>query len=793
MGDTATNGQLLAEIAALRRRVAELEAASASQVASGYARSLIEVSPDPLVTISPQGMITDVNRATEQATGLPRKRLIGSDFSDYFTEPAKAREGYRQAFAQGTVKDYPLEIRHRDGHTTPVLYNASVYRDGRGEVAGVFAAARDITERVHAEEAVKTERQRLYNVLETLPAYVVLLTPDYHVSFANRFFRERFGESHGRRCFEYLFGLTEPCQNCETYKTMRANAPQHWEWTGPDGRIYDIHDYPFKDVDGSPLILELGIDITERKQAESALKEANETLERRVAERTAELQSEKMASDTTIESLPGIFYLFDSQGRLLKWNKNFERVSGYSPVELSEMHSWDFFVGEDRRLIEERVAEVFTTGTSTAQARFTSKDGHSTPYFFTGLLAEIGHVNCLIGMGMDITERVRAEEALRKANDELDERVRDRTVELRTASLYTRSLIEASLDPLVTISPQGVITDVNEATEQATGVPRERLIGSDFSDYFTEPQKAREGYQQVIAEGLVRDYPLTIRHTSGHTMDVLYNAAVYRNEAGELQGVFAAARDVTERKRAEEALERQTRELQRSNADLQQFAYVASHDLQEPLRMVASFTQLLQRRYAGKLGSDADEFIGYAVDGATRMQRMINDLLIYSRVNTRGTEFQPVALEETLSRASANLRAAIAETGAVVTHDPLPVVPADPTQMEQLLQNLIGNAVKFHGDDPPRIHVSVRRQRGEWLFAVKDNGIGIASEYQDRIFIIFQRLHSRDRYPGSGIGLAVCKRIVERHGGRLWVQSVPGKGSTFYFTIPEKEIADEHR
>jgi PAS domain S-box-containing protein len=374
----------------------------------------------------------------------------------------------------------------------------------------------------------------------------------------------------------------------------------------------------------------------------------------------------------------------------------------------------------------------------------------------------------------DITERKRAEEAL------------------RSVSLYTRSLIEASLDPMVTISPQGKITDVNKATEEATGVPRKRLIGSDFSDYFTEPDKAREGYQQVIARGLVRDYPLTMRHVSGHTMDVVYNAAVYRNEAGELQGVFAAARDITERKRAEEALQRQTKELERSNADLQQFAYVASHDLQEPLRIVAGFTQLLQQRYKGRLDSDADEFIAFAVDGANRMQRMINDLLAYSRVNTRNECFEAVALEDVLAQTLANLAMMIGENDAVVTHDPLPIVLANPTQMEHLLQNLVGNALKFRDDKPPRVHISAQAQGNEWVVSVQDNGMGIAPEYHDRIFAIFQRLHNRDAYPGNGIGLAVCKRIVERHGGRIWVESTPGKGSTFYFSIPREETANGH-
>ena len=248
--------------------------------------------------------------------------------------------------------------------------------------------------------------------------------------------------------------------------------------------------------------------------------------------------------------------------------------------------------------------------------------------------------------------------------------------------------------------------------------------------------------------------------------------------------------DITKRKNAEKALatkatelEAATAELRRSNAELEQFAYVASHDLQEPLRMVASYCQLLQRRYSGKLDKDADEFIGFAVEGAERMRQLVNDLLTYSRVGTKGKPFVEVAMEQVLDHALANLAVAIEEAGARVTHDRLPVVFGDPVQLGQLLQNLIGNAVKFRGDSPPEIHLGAGREDGRWLIWVRDNGIGIEPQYIDRIFLIFQRLHTRQQYPGTGIGLAVCKKIVERHDGRIWVESEPGRGSRFCFTL----------
>jgi light-regulated signal transduction histidine kinase (bacteriophytochrome) len=262
------------------------------------------------------------------------------------------------------------------------------------------------------------------------------------------------------------------------------------------------------------------------------------------------------------------------------------------------------------------------------------------------------------------------------------------------------------------------------------------------------------------------------------------SVSLQKDPSGKPIGFRGIIRDITERKRAEEALKEKTEELARSNQDLEQFAYVASHDLQEPLRMVTSYVQLLSQRYKDKLDSDAGEFIGFAVDGAIRMWKLINDLLTYSRVGTRGKELESTDCEAVLNQSLNNLKVAIEEKGAVVTHDPLPTVMADNLQMGQLFQNLIGNAIKFRGNEPPRIHVSASRKGNVWTFSVGDNGIGIAPEYAERIFIIFQRLHGRKEYDGTGIGLAICKRIVERHGGRIWAESEVGKGATFYFTLP---------
>jgi light-regulated signal transduction histidine kinase (bacteriophytochrome) len=252
--------------------------------------------------------------------------------------------------------------------------------------------------------------------------------------------------------------------------------------------------------------------------------------------------------------------------------------------------------------------------------------------------------------------------------------------------------------------------------------------------------------------------------------------------------VTAAVRDITARKAADANLLQKVEELNRSNEELGQFAYIASHDLQEPLRMVASYTQLLSRRYKGKLDADADEFIAFAVDGASRMQRLIQDLLSYSRVGTKGQELTDASSEDALLQAIRNLRGAIQDSGALVTHDPLPTVRADEMQLVQLFQNLVGNAIKYQKPGVPRVHVSAAMNGDrKWTFSVKDNGLGIDPQYFDKIFGMFQRLHKRAEFAGTGIGLAICKKIVERHGGVISVESTPGNGSTFHFALEESD------
>jgi PAS domain S-box-containing protein len=370
----------------------------------------------------------------------------------------------------------------------------------------------------------------------------------------------------------------------------------------------------------------------------------------------------------------------------------------------------------------------------------------------------------------EILDRKRAEDQLVSANEDLQKQA---------------ALLDLSHDAIFVVDSADVVSFWSKGAEDLYGFTREQAVGNVAYKFIQT--KFPESLEQVVNEVIDKGQwtgELTHTTSTGKELVVESRWALRQGKDGELTGFLEVNRDITAKKLAEEALRSNMARLELVNAELREFAYVASHDLQEPLRAVSSYVQLLAQRYKGRLDQDADDFIFYAQDGASRMQRLIEDLLAYSRVGTREDSFERIDCEAVLKETLLNLQLAIEDSGARVSHDSLPTVAADRFQLVQLLQNLLSNAIKFRGESSPIIHIGVEKRKREWLFSVRDNGLGMEEQYFQRIFQVFQRLHSRDEYSGTGIGLAICKKIVEKHGGRIWVESAPGTGATFYFTIP---------
>jgi PAS domain S-box-containing protein len=489
-------------------------------------------------------------------------------------------------------------------------------------------------------------------------------------------------------------------------------------------------------------------DITDRKRAEDALKESQSLYH------------------SLVESLPMNVFRKDLRGRFTFGNARFCATVGRPLGEVLGQTDHDLFPAELADKYRRDDLMVMASG-----GVFEDVEEHSLPdgrrIFVQVLKAPVygprGEVAGTQGAFWDVTARRKAEEEMHAM----------------------RAVLENAVEGISRLDPQGRFVAANAAFAALLGYEPAELVGLPWQAVVSpdDLDRAQAAHRHMLAAGKA-EADLRGRRKDGS--DCYHQVVLIKafDKQQEFSGHYRFVKDISERKRAEQELSHHARELARSNADLEQFAYVVSHDLQEPLRMVASYCQLLRRRYQGRLDAAADDFIDFAVEGATRMQALINDLLVYSRVGRRGQAPRPTDCAQVCDKAVANLRAAIAEAGAVVTRDPLPTVVADGTQMLQVFQNLVGNALKFRGPEPPRVHVSARRHADEWVFAVRDNGIGIAAEDAERIFMIFQRLHTREEYPGTGIGLAISKRIVDRHGGRIWVESDGKKGSVFYFTLP---------
>ncbi len=528
-------------------------------------------------------------------------------------------------------------------------------------------------------------------------------------------------------------------------------------------------------------------DITKRKQAEEDLKRQAALL------------------DVSYEAI----FSYDYDGGIVSWNQGAERLYGYTDKDAIGNISHDLLKTHFPIEFNEFEKILINDKMWTGELTHTTKTGEKIIVESRQqLIQDNSGRNIVIETNRDITERKKAEEELTGYRHHLQDLVKDRTAELEDAYESLKES-EAQYLTLFNSIDEGFCTievifddndkpvdyrflEINPAFENQTGLKdAEGKLMRDLAP------NHEEHWFEIYGKIALTGKPMRFQNPAKE-LNRWYDVYAFKIGDPESREVAILFNDITKRKKIEnelkeyqdnleEKVEKRTEELEKSNAELEQFAYVSSHDLQEPLRMVTSFTQLLERRYKYQMDEDADEYIDFIVEGAHRMKYLIDDLLAFSRVSSRAKEFENLNLEKVLNDVLSNLSVSINENNASVNHDPLPIVTADPSQIRQVFQNLIGNAIKFHGTKQPKIHITAQQQAEEWILAVADNGIGIDPEYQKQIFDVFKRLHTRADYPGSGIGLSISQKIIKRHGGNIWVESEQGKGSTFYFTIPKTQ------
>ncbi len=701
---------------------------------------LLDLSHDAIVVWEFGGAIEYWNAGAEILYGYSRDEAVGRGIHDLLAtfHPQGMTACETDLERAGEWRGELLHLTKADRAVTVESRMVLIPQDGRRLV---FETNRDITERKRAEAALRAREEQLQLFVNHAPAAIAMLDTEMRYLMTSQRWLEDYGLTgqtvQGRSHYEIFPETPErwkaihrrclagAVERADEDAFVRADGTLLWlQW---ESRPW----YVAPDTIGGLLIF--SEDITARKQAEAEIRSL------------ARFPSENPQPVLRLTGEGLILYANEAAAAVLK--------------------TWGCAVGERApapwpEIVRDALAQP-------APWTLDIRCGDQVYRFSLGAVPEIGYVNLY---GSDITDRQRAEAALRESEARF------------------RALFESANDAIMVTDlwGPGRVLAANPAAGRLFGYTAEEFHALDREALLDPADQAvgallaaRDATGQAAAE-------FTYRRKDGSRFTGELTVAMFPDGQDDRRTV-AIIRDITARKEAEAALQETLAELRRSNRDLEQFAYVASHDLQEPLRMVAGFTQLLAKRYADQLDQSAKDFIKFAVDGATRMQRLIQDLLAYSRVTTRGGSPAPTSAGAAIQTALRNLQHALQETGAEVTYEDMPTVHADATQLTQLFQNLIGNALKFHGEAPPRVRVSATPQDDAWVFAVQDNGIGIDPRYFDRIFAIFQRLHTAERYPGTGIGLALCQRIVERHGGRIWVESTPGQGATFYFTLPRRE------
>ena len=733
---------------------------------------LLEASPDGMVVVNPRGEIVLLNARAEKQFGYHRDELLGQKVKSIIPEGFAERliaDGTRtaaEALAQQIGTGVELYGRRKDGSEFPIDIMLSPLDSAEGIL--VTAAIRDISVRKDTEMHLAMTAAKYRGLLEAAPDGMIVVNHRSEIVLLNAHAEKQFrywrDELIGQKITSIIpEGFAERLIADGTRTAAEALAQQMGTGIELTGRRKDGSEFPIE-IMLSPLESAQGIlvtaavrDITVRKNAE-----------RHLAQMEARYRG-------LLEAAPDGMVVVNQGGDIVLLNAQSENQFGYSRDELIDQKVTNIIpegfaerlIADGTRTAAEALAQQIGSGIELTGRR---KDGSEFPI-------EIMLSPLKSNEGILVTAAIRDITLRKKAEKHL----------VQMEGRY-RGLLEAPPDGMVVVNQHGEIVLLNAQSENQFGYRRDELIGQRVTniipDGFAErliadgARTAAEALAQQIGTGI----ELTGRRKDESEFPIEIMLSPLESDQGIL--VTAAIRDITVRKNAELNLIQKVEDLNRSNEELEQFAYVASHDLQEPLRMVASYTQLLSRRYKGTLDADADEFIAFAVDGANRMQRLIQDLLAFSRVGKRKLELFDLPSDRALRQALLNLSGAIKQSGALVTNGLLPEVKADEVQLTQLFQNLIGNAIKYHSSGVPHIHISAARNGlPMWTFSVRDDGLGIDSQFFEKIFGMFQRLHKRDEFEGTGMGLAICKKIVERHGGSISVESKPGSGSTFHFTL----------
>jgi PAS domain S-box-containing protein len=739
-------------------------------------RGLLEAAPDAMVVVDQKGNVVILNLQTEKQFGYTRDELIGQPVTNIipigFAERLIA-DGTRtasEAMAQQIGTGIELIGRRKDGTEFPIEIMLSPLENADGTL--VTAAIRNISVRTAADRHLAQMEGRYRGLLEAAPDAMVVVDESGNIVLLNVQAEKQFGYSRDTLLGQPVKniipeGFAERLIADGTRTAKEALAQQIGtgiELIGlrQDGTEFPIEIMlsPLENADGT-LVTAAIRDISVRTAADQHLAQ----MERRYR--------------GLLEAAPDAMVVVDPSGDIVLLNVQAEKQFGYRRDELIGQPVKNIIpegfaerlIADGSRTAAEAYAQQIGTGIELNGRR---KDGTEFPIEI--MLSPLENAE-----GILVTAAIRDISVRRAADKHL----------AQMESRY-RGLLEAAPDAMVVVNSDWEIVLLNVQAEKQFGYSRNELLGQKVKNIipagFAERliADALRTTEDALAQQIGTGIELTGRRKDKTEFPIEIMLSPLENTDGIL--VTAAIRNITLRKKAEQELVQKIDALNRSNEELGQFAYVASHDLQEPLRMVASYTQLLSKRYKGRLDSDADEFIAFAVDGASRMQRLIQDLLTFSRVGTKIEKLETISSEDALKEALRNLRGAIEDSGATVTHDPLPAILADEMQLVQLFQNLVGNGIKYQNSSTPHIHVSSKKS-GEksWEFTVTDDGLGIAPQYFDRIFGMFQRLHKREDFAGTGIGLAVCKKIVERHGGTITVESQLGLGSTFRFTLSGEE------